>query len=335
MLVLLEAAKNEGYELDSKEEKSCEEAADNYPESQRDTALKVLKMQTLAESYSEHLYSAFEYTDEQIENFRQENILNYMNCSLYKADLYFTDSETESLAKKYAELAAASKDLRAIKEWAAEYYYETEDIDYEEAKEKAEGFEYKLYECRADDEVSKWALENSDGSAGFVKQGNCYSVCYLLKAPYDDKRTAVNIRLIVFKEREYPDPYAKAEEVLSEWKRGEMTEESFAALAGKYSSESSGASGGLYLNVAGSGIEEMTGWLSDKGRKQGDTAVFEQDNGTSYLAYYVSEAGQVADIDLENDMRESDYNDVYNRFCTVYTVNYDEERKNTYYLSVF
>lgn len=80
---------------------------------------------------------------------------------------------------------------------------------------------------------------------------------------------------------------ARAEEILAEWKSGEHTEESFAALAEQYSSDSgSNTNGGLYENVAKKTMVEEFDAFCFGSRKPGDTAVVYGSNG-SYAGYHV------------------------------------------------
>ena len=92
----------------------------------------------------------------------------------------------------------------------------------------------------------------------------------------------------------------RAEEILAEWKSGDKTEESFAALAEQYSSDSgSNTNGGLYEDVAkGQMVEEFDAFCFG-GRKPGDTAVVYGSNGQYagyHVMYYVGEGEQYSDV---------------------------------------
>lgn len=81
---------------------------------------------------------------------------------------------------------------------------------------------------------------------------------------------------------------AKAEEILQEWKDGDATEESFAALAEEYSEDpGSNTNGGLYDSVMqGQMVEEFDAFCFDENRKSGDTAIVYGESG-SYAGYHV------------------------------------------------
>ena len=80
---------------------------------------------------------------------------------------------------------------------------------------------------------------------------------------------------------------ARAEEILAEWKAGDQTEDSFAALAEAYSEDDgSNTNGGLYDTVAkGMMVEEFDAFCFD-GHKPGDTAIVYGESA-SYAGYHV------------------------------------------------
>lgn len=75
---------------------------------------------------------------------------------------------------------------------------------------------------------------------------------------------------------------AKAEEYLAEWKAGEATEETFAAMAEKYSEDGRdddnnlNAAGGLYESIyKGEMVDSFNDWIFDKSRQVGDVGIVE------------------------------------------------------------
>ena len=101
---------------------------------------------------------------------------------------------------------------------------------------------------------------------------------------------------------------ARAEEILAEWKSGDATEDSFAALAGQYSEDNgSNTNGGLYENVAqGQMVAEFNDFLFAAGRKSGDTGIVYGSNG-SYAGYHVmydvGEGEQYSDLIAKNALQ--------------------------------
>lgn len=82
-----------------------------------------------------------------------------------------------------------------------------------------------------------------------------------------------------------------AEALLDEWKNGEATEDSFAALANEKSTDpGSNTNGGLYEKVyPGEMLDEFNDWVFATGRKVGDTGVIQTSAGC-HIMYYSGES---------------------------------------------
>ena len=86
----------------------------------------------------------------------------------------------------------------------------------------------------------------------------------------------------------------KAQALLDEWKAGEATEDSFAALANENSEDpGSSSNGGLYEDVyPGQMVDSFDEWCFDDARKTGDTGIVKTDYGY-HVMYYVSKSEEV------------------------------------------
>jgi len=82
---------------------------------------------------------------------------------------------------------------------------------------------------------------------------------------------------------------AKVVEIYKEWRSGDMSEESFAALAELYSEdEGSNTNGGLYDNIMeGQTVEEFDAFCFDENRKPGDTRIVYGESEGSYAGYHL------------------------------------------------
>lgn len=92
-----------------------------------------------------------------------------------------------------------------------------------------------------------------------------------------------------FTEAQWAECLAKAEKILQEWKDGEATEESFAALVGTYTEDPGSAStGGLYegINPTSSYVENFLNWSVDMVRQPGDTGIVQTEYGY-HIMYFV------------------------------------------------
>lgn len=104
---------------------------------------------------------------------------------------------------------------------------------------------------------------------------------------------------------------AKAEDILAQWKAGDATEESFAALANQYSEDpGSNTNGGLYESFSeGRMVKEFNDWCFDPVRKPGDTGiVFNEGDYCGYhIIYFVGQGDSNDKVLAENDLRSTDY----------------------------
>jgi len=103
-----------------------------------------------------------------------------------------------------------------------------------------------------------------------------------------------------------------AEELLAQWKAGEATEESFAALANEKSADGDGTTGGLYEDVyPGQMVDNFEAWAYEEGRKTGDTGVIESPYGY-HVMYFVSDSDtNYRDFQVESHLRSHDTEDWY------------------------
>lgn len=105
---------------------------------------------------------------------------------------------------------------------------------------------------------------------------------------------------------------ATAEEILAQWKSGEATEDSFAALANEKSADGDGTTGGLYENVyPGQMVTNFNDWCFDSSRKSGDTGIVESTYGY-HVMYYVGDSSYTyRNYLIENELRDADVSQWY------------------------
>ena len=115
---------------------------------------------------------------------------------------------------------------------------------------------------------------------------------------------------------------ASAEEILNEWKSGDATEDSFAALANEKSTDTgSNTNGGLYEDVyPGQMVTAFNDWCFDSARKSGDTGIVETTYGY-HVMYYVGTTGQTyRDYQIVNELISSDMEAWSQELMESYTV---------------
>lgn len=130
--------------------------------------------------------------------------------------------------------------------------------------------------------------EEQYASNNITRDGVLVDVRHILIAP--EGGTTGEDGSITYTEEEWKACQEKAEEILTQWKSGEKTEESFAELANANSSDGgSNTNGGLYQNVTpGQMVQEFNDWCFDESRKAGDTDLVKTQFG--YHVMYFSDS---------------------------------------------
>lgn len=153
-------------------------------------------------------------------------------------------------------------------------------------------------------------IENSttstddDGNETTTVSG--YYVVYFVSRS-DNTMSLVNVRHIlvsfeggvtengqtIYSDEEKSTARGTAENILADWKAGDATEDSFAALATEKTGDSgSKSTGGLYENIyPGQMVTAFNDWCFDPIRKPGDTGIVETEYGY-HVMYFVGQTGQ-------------------------------------------
>lgn len=143
-----------------------------------------------------------------------------------------------------------------------------------------------------DEEISDYFDEHEDEllESKITKESGLVSdvrhILVLFEGGTKNEETGVT----TYTEEEKAKALAEAERILGEWKSGEATEDSFAALANKYTGDpGSKETGGLYQGIApGSNYyENFLKWSVDNTRKAGDTGIVESQSGY-HIMYFVT-----------------------------------------------
>lgn len=118
---------------------------------------------------------------------------------------------------------------------------------------------------------------------------------------------------ITYSEEEKAAAKATAEELLNQWKSGEATEDSFAALATEKSSDTgSTANGGLYEDIyPNQMVASFNDWCFAEGRKAGDTGIAETQYGY-HVMYFVGDSDVTyRDYQIRNELTENAVSEWY------------------------
>ncbi len=128
-------------------------------------------------------------------------------------------------------------------------------------------------------------------NAGYDKDaGNLVDVRHILIKPEggvinEDGRT------YTYTDAEWEAGQAEAQKVYDEWLAGDKTEESFSAMAAKYSADGSASSGGMIDNSSknSSLVTEFKDWIFADGRKHGDHGIVKTVFGYHIMFYVEAE----------------------------------------------
>ena len=155
--------------------------------------------------------------------------------------------------------------------------------------------------------MADWLFEagRAEGDT-FAAEDSDASGLYLVRFASRDNGdyNTVNVRHILISADETADEETKksaaekAQATLDEFRNGDKTEESFAALAQEYS-EDNADEGGLYENVyKGQMVTAFEDWCFDPARKTGDSGIVETEYGY-HIMYFVGEGENYRDAMVE------------------------------------
>lgn len=145
-----------------------------------------------------------------------------------------------------------------------------------------------------DDEVDAYYTENEEAFTGngITRDGGLVSsVRHILVCP--DGGTTDESGAVTYSDAEWAACLAEAERILQEWKDGEATEDSFAALVATYTEDpGSQSTGGLYENInpTSSYVENFLNWSVDMSRQPGDTGIVQTEYGYHIMYFVTGEA---------------------------------------------
>ena len=305
----------------------------------------------LATAYLQSYQDSLTYTTEELEAAYQEDRTAYdlVDCAYVRVNgaaadtdeegnsIEVTDemkAETMATAKTTADAIYASYEAGTSLEDAAAEYESTATYA------SSDSFSYSssvlgdwLYDDarQAGDSA---VLEDSDSSNYYVVVFNGRS---------RNEYNTVNVRHILIQpeaselsedDEGYEDDVAakdaeaeqKAQDILDEWKAGDATEDSFAALANEYSQDpGSNTTGGLYEQVyQGQMVAEFNDWCFDPARQAGDTGIIHNENTGYHVMYFVGYDRPYWEVQVSADL----VNDAVDAFYEEKTEGYTAEQSS-------
>ncbi len=134
---------------------------------------------------------------------------------------------------------------------------------------------------------------------GITREGKYVDVRHILVLP--EGATVQTIYSETFPEEAWAVGEKNAQAILDQWLAGDMTEESFAALANEKSQDTgSNTNGGLYVDVyEGQMVEEFEAWCFDPARQVGDYGIVKTSLGYHIMYFSGSRPVWVGQVESE------------------------------------
>lgn len=294
---------------------------------------ELTRMSITAESYALSINDGFSFTESEISKYYEENAKNF-DVADYEAvtvsgvpsgkDEEGNDIEVTDEMKAEA-MAAAKETAESI---LAAYEAGT---DLETASKDLEGVSYNNREdmTYSETDILKWVFDDARnaGDTTVLESSTDYTVL-LFHGRERHEYNTVDVRHILLRVdttglNSEDDSYEsevealklttenEAKDLLKQWESGDKTEDSFAALAGEHSDDStSKGNGGLYTRIAKNEmVPGFNEWIFAEGRKAGDTGVVYDENTGYHVMYFVGENAPAWQVQVDSTLRDKAYGD--------------------------
>ena len=296
-----------------------------------DKLVSLMERQTLASDYQNSYLSSLEYSDADLQNYYKENkdAMDSYTLSQFVLQARADSSAEMTDEEKAAALETAKADKKAVAEEIQRKLEAGED-----PAALAEEYADQLYSSQVsgaatgssvNSAYNEWAFDSArktgDVTLAEYDSGTAYNYYVVrFEGRALDKTPTDNVRHILIQpetsdgateatDEQKAAAKAKAEELLEQWKAGEATEDSFAALAQENSADSGSASnGGLIANITptSSYVESFRDWAVDAARQEGDTGLVESSYGW-HIMYYAGEGEPIWKQTAQSGLTSQDY----------------------------
>lgn len=273
----------------------------------------------LAGDYAQTKVDAIQHSDADYDAYYQEHAdqmdtITYSQIT-FRASVPTTDAEGNPVEMTDEEKAAALEELKPAQKALADEVKAKLDAgaDFEGLVEE---YGDQLYSSSASGRSTSaslsyfsyadWLMDGArkSGDTTLIEQdsGSAY-YCYIVRFEGRglDQEQAHTVRHLLVRagsasssatptQEQYDEAEKKAQSLLDEWKSGDATEDSFAALVTENSDDTgSASSGGLISRVTSTSsyVETFRSWAVDPARKEGDAELVKSEYGW-HIMYYVS-----------------------------------------------
>ncbi len=313
VLVLCEGAKENGMELNEEDIASIEEAVDSYvryandygyteeqyfevmfgPDVDQDCLREYYKKEALAIKYENSVVESYTFTEDELSACVEEN-----KEAFYTIDYisYTFDEDKDANAKASADALLAVGDAESFDAYILDYMVNTLMLKDEEQTTADCYKNNKFYDETS--EFSKWAF--SDGKAGetYMRTNEVdgeYTVYFLARGAELEDYPTKTVRVLatdITKHETTAKAMEHCENLLSQWKSGEATEESFIELVKAESDDKTASTGGGLIEGLAKSDENLpeglVEWLFSETTVPGSADIFKS-AGIYYIVYLVGD----------------------------------------------
>jgi parvulin-like peptidyl-prolyl isomerase len=297
----------------------------------KDTYVKIWKQYAVASAYKDDHEDSLTYTESDLEAYYQEHkedldVVSYEAIFFNGVPATKTDSDGKTVEATDQEKADAKDTAKKAADAALERFKAGEDLE-TIAKDYKDIAQYSKVEkgTHSHNAVGEWLFDEKRAADDFdlVESDPSYYVVLFHSRGRTTDRT-VDVRHILFSantsaldknaETYEADVRAikdaakkKADDALAQWKAGEATEDSFAAMANELSEDpGANTNGGLYEKVyPNQMVQAFNDWCFDESRKSGDTGVVETSFGY-HVMYFVGDNVPYWQLVADQELRELD-----------------------------
>ena len=300
----------------------------------------------LASAYLQNYQDSLSYTDDELEAAYEENRTTYdhVECQFVRVNGAAADTDedgneievTDEMTTEAMATAKATADA-IYAAYQAGTSLEDAAADYESTASYTDSDSYTYNTSVLGEWLYDDARQAGDSTVLEDADNDAYYVVVFNSRGRDDYNT-VDVRHILIQpeaselsedDEGYEDDVAakkaeaekKAQDILDEWKAGDATEDSFAALANEYSADGgSNTNGGLYEQVyQGLMVTEFNDWCFDPARQPGDTGIIYNENTGYHVMYFVGYDKPYWQVRVNSALLTDDVNSFYDEKTEGYT----------------
>lgn len=341
-MLLCELAAKDGVALTEAELAAIAQQAANSKPSDHGTGLTeedvrlCLEQQALAEKYLDQKSDALYGDEADWDEFYADNVDTYISVDYLYVDIQpvIDDAAEQTAYDTLLEKALGSKDPQVFKDTVKKILVDHANMTEESAAAQAEDLLQSNQTKMADSDLSDWMFDKeTELYETYIDEttSSCklYMITRLQGQDTTDTVTYRNI-LIPVVDEDTAKAKATADDLLAQWKNGDATADSFAALAMEQSKDTTSLkTGGVYENVFYGRMDKaINDWLFAKERKVGDTAVLELSNNYQ-VVYYEGVGIRRWQIRVRSDLYEKRYTDMLEDAEKTYKLNISDSALNS------